>query len=193
MNTLSSYLRPLCLIALVGALSACGGGSSRNDVSLSGNVTGLTTGSLTLSDGYSTVVIATNATTYTFPYRVIIGAAYAVTVKAQPADLSCSVANGTGIAGSSDINNVQVTCAPNHTLGGTITNLTTNGLVLANGSDTVSPAANAATFTFPVKVGSGFAYGVTILSQPTGQTCSVLNGAGYMGSTDLASVQIVCS
>lgn len=193
MNKPSSYLRPLCLVALISGLSACGGGSSTNDSAISGTVTGLNTGSLTLSDGYSTVALATNATTFTFPYRVVNGAAYIVTVKTQPADLSCTVANGSGVAGSTDSNNVQVTCAPNHTLGGTISGLTSNGLVLANGSDTVSPVANATSFTFPVKVGTGFAYGVTILAQPAGQTCTVLSGTGYMGAADLNSVQVTCS
>ncbi|WP_136418402.1 hypothetical protein [Herbaspirillum sp. ST 5-3] len=189
----SSYVRPLLVFALVSGLSACGGGSSSSNVALSGSITGLTSGSLTLSDGYSTVAIATNAASFTFPYRVNVGAAYNVTVQAQPADISCAVANGAGIAGSSDISNVQVTCAPNHTLGGTITGLTAGGLVLANGSDTVSPAANATTFAFPVKVGGGFAYGVTILTQPTGKTCTVQNGAGYMGTSDVVNVQVTCS
>ena len=36
-----------------------------------------------------------------------------------------------------------------YTIGGAISGLSATGLVLANGSDTVSPAANATSFVFP--------------------------------------------
>jgi hypothetical protein len=87
---------------------------------------------------------------------------------------------------------VQVTCVQNNSLGGSISGLTAAGLVLANGSDTVSPAANATTFTFPTRVGDGSAYGVTVLAQPAGLTCSVINGAAIMGAADVTSVQVNC-
>lgn len=172
-------------------LAACGGSSTTN-INLGGSVTGLTADGLVLTDGITTVTLSANTTTFSFPSRVNVGASYRVAVQTQPAGLTCSVANAAGVAGSSDIGNVQITCVQNYNLGGTITGLTGAGLVLANGSDTVSPLAGSGAFVFPTKVGNGFAYGVTVLTQPAGQTCTVVNGAGYMGTADVTSVQVNC-
>ena len=49
-----------------------------------------------------------------------------------------------------------------YTLGGTIVGLTAGGLVLANGTDTVSPAQGATSFVFPTPVASGTVYVVTV-------------------------------
>ena len=42
-----------------------------------------------------------------------------------------------------------------YTIGGTVTGLTAGGLVLADGSQTVSPASGATSFVFPTAVASG--------------------------------------
>lgn len=187
-------LRVFVAGALLVLLAGCGGSTNTTSVNLSGNVTGLTDSGLTLSNGVSRVVIAASSTTFTFPSRVLIGSVYEVQVAALPPTLICTVANGTGVSTTnSDISNVQVTCVPRNSLGGTITGLTKTGLVLANGSDTVSPAAGAQSFVFPGKVGQGFSYGVTILTQPPGQTCSVdSNNSGIMGQTAINNVQVSC-
>ena len=77
-------------------------------------------------------------------------------------------------------------------LGGTITGLTTGGLVLANGSDRVSPSGNSTTFTFPTAVASGAAYSVSVETQPTNVICTVTNGTGVMGSTAIKNVTVTC-
>ena len=53
-----------------------------------------------------------------------------------------------------------------YTIGGTISGLSASGLVLANGADTVSPAANATSFVFPTALASGASYSVTVKTQP---------------------------
>jgi hypothetical protein len=45
-----------------------------------------------------------------------------------------------------------------YTIGGKMAGLTAGGLVLANGSDTVSPAPNATTFTFSMRLTDGMAF-----------------------------------
>lgn len=191
MKNLFLHLGLLAAVASTIGLTACGGSSASN-VSLGGTVSGLTSDGLVLVNGFGTLSVAANATTFTFPGRLNIGVSYAISIQAQPTGLTCSVANGSGVASGGDITNVQITCAPNHSLSGTITGLTADGLVLANGSDTVNPAANSTSFTFPTKVAEGSAYGVTVLTQPTGQTCSIASGAGHMGNADVTSVQVNC-
>ncbi|MBK1713277.1 lactonase family protein [Rubrivivax gelatinosus] len=76
-----------------------------------------------------------------------------------------------------------------YTLGGTISGLATDGLVLANGSDTLAVASGATRFTFDGTVSGSYA--VSISSQPSGQTCQVSKGSGS-ASGDVASVAISC-
>ena len=45
------------------------------------------------------------------------------------------------------------------------------GSILANGTDTVSPAANATSFAFALPVAFGGSYSVTVQQQPAGLTC----------------------
>ena len=191
---LGRIMRLAAACTLVAALAGCGGSANTTSVNLSGNVTGLTDTGLSLSNGISRVFITANATTFTFPSRVLIGSAYQVLVATLPPTLICTVANGTGVSTSNnDINTVQVSCVPRNSLGGTITGLGTAGLVLANGSDTVSPAAGAQSFVFPGKIGQGFSYGVTVLTQPAGQACTVVaNNSGIMGATNINNVQVSC-
>lgn len=83
-------------------------------------------------------------------------------------------------------------CVSSH-LGGTISGLTANGLVLVNGKDSVSPQANATTFAFPTLIPQGASYNVLIQTQPDGLECSVANGAGTMGATQINNVEVTCA
>ncbi|MGH3264201.1 MAG: DUF3443 family protein, partial [Trebonia sp.] len=65
--------------------------------------------------------------------------------------------------------------------------------MLTNGSDTVSPAASATSFTFPTAVATGTAYNVVVKTQPTGETCSVANAGGTVASSNVTNVTVSCS
>jgi hypothetical protein len=80
-----------------------------------------------------------------------------------------------------------------YTVGGTISGLSASGLVVADGSQTSSPAANATSFTFSTAVASGTSYSVTVTAQPSGQTCAVTNGSGAVGSANVTGVQVTCA
>jgi 6-phosphogluconolactonase (cycloisomerase 2 family) len=70
-------------------------------------------------------------------------------------------------------------------LGGTITGLTSNGLVLqVNGANNISVAAGSTSFSFPVAIANGTAYSVSVLTQPGSpqEFCDVRNGAGTVGA-----------
>lgn len=64
---------------------------------------------------------------------------------------------------------------------GTISGLNNNGLVLANGSDTVSPSAGATSFTFPKRIDYGTDYDITVKTPPAHMNCSVSGGTGSAG------------
>lgn len=159
-----------------------------------GSVSGLAATGLVLANGTDTVTVASGATGFTLPTAVAQGASYMVTVQTQPAGEHCSLTSSTGTIAGANVTNVAVACAAvSHSLGGSISGLPSAGLVLANGSDRVSPAAGALSFTFATPVAEGGAYAVSVQTQPTGATCSVGSGIGTMGTSNVVSVQVTCA
>jgi N-acetylneuraminic acid mutarotase len=163
-------------------------------VTLGGTVNGLTANGLVLANDGGTVSVNSGATTFAFTSPVTAGTTYAVSVQTEPAGLTCSVANGAATAGTANITNVVVTCSPlSFTVGGSITGLNGSGLVLANGTDTLSVASGAASFTMPTPVASTSGYTVTVVTQPTGLSCSVQNGNNTVGTANVTNIAVTCS
>jgi hypothetical protein len=134
---------------------------------------------------------------FVFPQKLPSGAPYAVTVQTNPASPSqqCNVSGGTGTVAHAEVTSVVVNCATNsYTVGGTVTGLAGAGLVLANGTDTVSISANG-TFAFPTPVPSGASYSVSVSTQPAGptQSCTITGGAGTVGSSNVTSIAVACN
>lgn len=77
---------------------------------------------------------------------------------------------------------------------GTITGLSNAGLVLANGSDTVSVPAGATTFTMPKTIDYGASFNVVVQTQPAHQTCSpaTATSSGSAGHTLAINAVITC-
>ena len=179
-------------IVVLAAVSACGGNDGSNSFTIGGSITGLTGSGLVLDDGTSTVSPAANGTTFTFSTREPTGTSYSVTVGTQPVGQRCSVSNGSGTVSSANITSVHVSCITLYSVGGTINGLTSPGLVLGNGADTYSPAANATSFSMPNALAPGVTYDVTIKTQPSGQTCEVSNGSGTVGAVAITTVRVSC-
>lgn len=192
MKIFSTYLRSLSLaLACAIGLAACGGYTG---LTLGGTVSGLTNSGLVLANGGDTVSVPANATSYAFPNQVDVGSNFHVTIKSQPQHMTCAIADITGTVGTTATSNINVVCVQNsYTVGGTITGLTADGLVLINGTDALSVAATATAFTMPSKVPDGSVYGITVLTQPTAQTCAVTNGTAYMGEAAVTNVQVSCA
>ena len=79
-----------------------------------------------------------------------------------------------------------------YSIGGTLMGLAASGLVLANGSDTVSPAAGATSFVFATAVATGSSYAVTIKTQPDNEPCQVASGSGQVASAAVTNVMVTC-
>ncbi|HEX8404766.1 MAG TPA: hypothetical protein VF670_09120 [Duganella sp.] len=78
---------------------------------------------------------------------------------------------------------------------GPVINLTTPGLTLSNGGETISVPAGATSYTFSRQIDYGTSYEVKIVKDPEHMTCG-FNGAnptGSAGHTVSISVPIVCS
>ena len=95
--------------------------------------------------------------------------------------------------GGSSSGTSDPTSSNSYSVGGTITGLTASGLVLLNnGGNSLSVAANASAFAFTSLLSSGSAFAVTIQSQPIGETCSVANGTGTV-TADVTSISVSCA
>jgi sugar lactone lactonase YvrE len=148
-NTLRSTLTPiasaLCICLL---LNACGGGSSSPSssstppasasttppaaasYSIGGNLSGLTSGTLSLLDnGADTLQLTANGA-FTFATPIAFNTPFAVTVGQQPYWQSCAVSDGSGTA-TANVSNVAVNCSPAQaqvtTFAGSATIGSTNG------------------------------------------------------------------
>ena len=79
-----------------------------------------------------------------------------------------------------------------YSIGGSVSGLTGTGLVLEdNGGDNL-PVSQNGTFSFTTKVNSGAAYAVTVMTQPSGETCTVASGSGT-ASADVTTVAVTCA
>jgi hypothetical protein len=185
-------MKRLHCAVLLGAsslLSACGGGSE-----IGGTVLGLTAPGLTLSDGYETISVAEDATSFSFPTVVDEGKGYAVVVVTQPSGLRCSIANGTGTAtATGTVSGVSVGCVPVWIVSGTLTGVAASGLVLNNGYEDIGIAAFASSFAFPTALAPGSSYLVVVKTAPLGQVCSVVNGEGTVGDAPVSDVAVRCN
>jgi len=79
-----------------------------------------------------------------------------------------------------------------YTIGGTVTGLTGTGMVLQdNSGDNLSVSSNGS-YTFPTALSNGAAYSVTVLTQPSGQTCVVSYGSGTVSSSNVTNANVSC-
>ena len=79
-----------------------------------------------------------------------------------------------------------------YTVGGTVSGLTGTVVLQDNGGDNLSVSANGP-FTFATALASGAAYSVTVITNPTGQTCTVTNGSGTIASTNITNMAVTCT
>ena len=190
----SSFLRPALALALALGLSACGGTAT---YTVSGTVSGLAFPGLVLTNNGVDLPVASGATTYAFPSSIEYGETYDVSVKANPAHQTCIADpdRKAGTAGRLATISVEVQCVTNSaTVGGKVIGLTTDGLELTNGTmgGSIAVVKGATVFVLPVNVSFGQSYGVTILKQPAGQTCTVVNGVGEMGDAKVENIEVTC-
>lgn len=193
----------LCALAAL-SLTACGGagggngggggGGSSTTFTIGGNISGLSSAGLVLTDnGGNNLTVASGATTFAFAQPVTSGSSYSVAVATQPVGETCTVTAASGTA-TADVSSVSVACTVNtYTIGGAISGLSATGLVLAdNGGDDLSVTLGATTFTFSQALQSGSAYNVTVAQQPTGETCLVTSGSGT-ATAKVTNVTVECA
>lgn len=195
-----TLLKPLYVAMLM--VPACGDSPTPTPTptpetfSLGGTVNGLQGEGLVLASNGQILTVPRDGTSFAFPDKLARGAEYNVTITTQPSSPAqeCSVAGGTGTVVAGDVTSVVVNCTTLFTVGGTVSGLDGEGLVLQNnGGTNVTISANG-TFAFPTLEMSGAAYDVTVLTQPTNrwQTCAVVAGTGNVATQDVSDIEVHC-
>jgi sugar lactone lactonase YvrE len=82
--------------------------------------------------------------------------------------------------------------ASSYTIGGTISGLAGPVVLQDMGGDNLTIQADGK-FTFAIPINNGNLYNVTVLTQPSGKTCSISSGSGIVSGNTVANVAIFCS
>jgi hypothetical protein len=171
---------------------------SDNTYNVGAVVSGLVAGATVVlqNNGGDNLIVSSNIAA-NFSRPVASGSAYVVTVLTSPTGETCAVSGtGSGIIAASNVS-VTVVCTPgvsSFTVGGSVSGLLTgHSVVLAdNGGDSTTVSSNT-NFTFSTPIASGAAYAVTVLTQPTGESCAVTNGTGTVTTSAISNVAVTCS
>jgi hypothetical protein len=175
-------------------------GDPPDPVTIGGSATGLLGSGLVLqNNGRDDESIDADGV-FTFDTPLTPGNSYNVTVAINPTDpaQSCIVEFGSGEVPPEGVTDVAVTCVdvPDPvTIGGNVTGLLGDGLVLQNnGKDDESIDADGV-FTFDTPRTPGSLYDVTVATNPTSpaQTCSVDNSGGTVPLEDVTNVTVTCA
>lgn len=154
---------------------------------------------LTLSGTHSeTRTITAGRTGYYFNTTFNHGDTYSMLISTQPTNpwQTCSIIqknSGSISQSTGSVTDASIVCTTNiYNLSGSISGLSYDGLVL-NLNGTNYPFAAGTTSIALGNLSSGTVYNVTVQTQPSYQTCSVTNGSGTVGGTDISNIQISCN
>jgi hypothetical protein len=88
--------------------------------------------------------------------------------------------------------NIFVSSTSAFSVGGTVSGLSGTMVLQNNGGNSQTIRSNGS-FTFSTPIAKGSTYSVTVSTQPATQTCTVSNGSGTVGGTNVTNVNITCT
>jgi hypothetical protein len=172
-----------------------GGDAGPPKYSIGGSIVGLSGAGLVLQNNAGDDLPVNANGTFAFPGRITAGAAFAVTVKAQPTGpaQTCAVSGGSGTVGSDQVTSVVVNCAAGqYTIGGTASGLAGTAVLRNNGGNDLVVTANGG-FAFSQTLANTAGYSVSVVSNPAGQTCVVGAGSGGVAAANVSNVTLTCT
>ncbi|MCB1159628.1 MAG: Ig-like domain-containing protein [Leptospiraceae bacterium] len=127
-----------------------------------------------------------------FTFSKSVAYLYNVTIKTQPAGQTCTLSNGIGTA-TANVSNVSVSCVTtNYTIGGELSGMgSSKSIVLQLNSGNELTLNSNGNFTFATNINYNTFYAVTVKTNPTDQTCTVLNASGTITS-NVSNIVISC-
>lgn len=177
------------------ASSSSSSSSAAPTYTVGGTATGLGSGATVtlLNNGGNSLAVSANGP-FVFASSLASGAAYAVTVGAQPSGQTCSVASGSGTVAAANVTGVTVTCSSNstatYTVSGSVTGNTGTVTLTNNGADGRTVASGGGNFAFSAQ-NAGSSWNVAV-SPPAGQVCYLANAAGATLNANVTNVTVSC-
>jgi hypothetical protein len=180
------------------ALSACGGGDG--DLPLIVTIgAGVTKDGLVLvnKNNGDEVKVPIGASSVQFSKYLSTDDEFDVETKSLPTNVTeCTLSNNKARANYYTVYTVSpsISCTIRpHDLPITVNGLTGSGLVLVNGSDrkTVTATGAAQLNVIMAQVPEDGPYGVSVLTQPDNQTCTIAGGSGTMTATGPSTTPVV--
>lgn len=92
---------------------------------------------------------------------------------------------------STSLNDSVTITLPTYTIGGTTSGLSGTVVLQNNSGDDLSVSTGS--FTFATALNDSASYAVTVLTNPSGQTCSVSSDSGSVSSANITGVSVSCS
>jgi hypothetical protein len=82
---------------------------------------------------------------------------------------------------------------PSNSIGGTVSGSTGALTLQNNGNASTVNVPVAGAFTFPTQIIQGASYAVVVATPPGGQSCTVANGSGTMGTSAITNITVTCT
>jgi hypothetical protein len=167
---------------------------SPSEFSIGGTLSGLLSGkSLQITNNGTNTLDLFIDGEFSFP-AIPDNSTYNIIITQQPNGQTCTINNGSGTVSGENIFLVQITCSINsYSIGGAVSGISSGELVLQNNSNENISINYDGSFSFTTPVASGAAYDVQIISPPSGHSCIVVNGTGYVDSVDISGITVTCS
>lgn len=178
-----------------------GGGSGSSSFKYGGNISGLVSGSITLTNGSSTVTlvptspgISGGAGTYQFSSSLSSGAAYGVSITSFPNNLSCNIFNSSGTASAAvidiDVYCYSIVLTSSLTVVEGTTNPSNNISISISHPPGPNPAAGVAVTypSFPANLSVNSALPTTITTTAINRILSATNETGTPDFADESEV-----
>jgi hypothetical protein len=166
---------------------------SSNAYTIGGTVNNLS-GSLVLQLNGSNPLTINASGAFMFSSMMPATSGYVVSIAVQPSMQVCTATAAVGTVASSNITNIQINCN-SFSIGGTITGLDAAGLTLQlNGANDLSVTSGSTSFTFPpnTTLNGTAVYTARIRTQPTGQTCTIVNPQGLLTTNIISDINVAC-
>ncbi|MCB1158185.1 MAG: Ig-like domain-containing protein [Leptospiraceae bacterium] len=155
-----------------------------------GTVSGLS-GTLILQNNGGDELTLTSDGSLTFTTGV--SSYYSVTAKTQPTGQTCTVSNGNGTA-SANVSNISVSCVTSaFPISGNLSGMGSGKnivLQLNSGSDLTLNSNGS--FTFGTNINYNNSYAVTVKTNPSTQTCTILNATGT-ATANVSNITVSCN
>lgn len=164
--------------------------------SIGGTISGLM-GTVILQDNDGDDLSVTADGDFTFITTLVDATTYSVSVLTNPSGQTCSASSNAGTVAGADVTSVVVNCSSNshsYNVGGTISGLGVGKSIIlqVNSGDDLTISEDGS-FQFATALADGTAYTISVLTNPSVQTCIASNNTGTVAGANVTSVVVTCS